>query len=406
MAEGIEDVAGTFEQACAAAHTAFRDAIVDAYESVGADPTNPQEASRRFGLNKNLTWKIWKLVDTGSPFEALTHLPGHSGITILIDGLERHGARPEALAQIRQACDQFEAAVSTHVGDRASLELVLDGLVAGGQSRLELSRKLAFRGFSGVLGVQAQTKLTIGILAPSWSNPARVDVTMIRGILGFRHLRPGVEWPLFRIQSYGTIDPETVHPRGPELSLGPKWSLLAPYCSASMPDLLRREANGGIDLVLPAGPVGNTGLIDCVFATQLNALGDRYRSEAEAHGDLFTAITLPVERMVFDLMFHRDMLPTAAPRVMVLSRPLTGPPPEEAIKHNTLPIDARMRSIGSARSVRLGVYERYPDLLLDVLRSIGRDTADFVTYRLEIDMPPVTSTVVLRYDLPGKPVRQ
>lgn len=396
----------TFEQACTAAHIALREGIVEAYESVGADPTNPQDASRRFGLNKNLTWKIWKLVDTSSPFEALTHLPGQSGTTILVEGLERHGAKPEALAKIRLACDQFVAAVNTHVGDRASLELVLDGLVAGEKSRLELSRKLAFRGFSGVFGVQAQTKLAISILSPARSDPSRVDVISVGGLLGFRRLRPGVEWPLFRMRTYAAFDLESEHPRDSSVTLGPKWALLPKYCSDSMPDLMRRQTHDGVELLIPAGPVGNTGLVDCVFAAQVLAHGDRYRTETETHADLFSFITLPVERIVYDLLLHRDMLLPGVPRVMVLNKPVMAPIPDSESSYQLLPVDAKARSMGSARSVRLGGYDQYIDLLTDVMAAAGRQLIDFVTYRVEVEMPPMTSTLVMRYDLPEKPKRQ
>lgn len=392
-----------FEGACRRAHDALRRGIVDAYGSLSADPTNPQDAARRFGLNKNLTWKIWKLVDTDNPFEALKHLPGRSGVDIFVRGLAQAGADADALARVRDACNLFDQAVQHHIGDRPSLELVLDGLVAGHHSRLELSRKLAYRGFSGVLGVQAKAKLTVGMLAPNLAQPDRIDVTMIGGLLAFRRLRPGVEWPLFRIRTYSAVDPDAIKP-DLRARLGPTWTLMRRFCSDHMPELRHCQTNEGLDLVLPAGPVGNTGALDCVFGCYLAALGDRYRSQTEKHGDVFSAITMPVERVIFDMLFHRDILPSAPPRVMVLGKPLNGPPPEQELAHQVLPIDARVRSLGSARSVRMANYPRYPDLIAEVCSMIDRPIADFVAYRLDIDMPPVTSTVLLRYDLPERPV--
>ena len=46
---------------------ALRAAIIELLSAVGADPGKPQDLARRFGLNKNLTWKVSKIICESDP---------------------------------------------------------------------------------------------------------------------------------------------------------------------------------------------------------------------------------------------------------------------------------------------------------------------------------------------------
>ena len=49
-----------------------RGAFTELLISVGADPSDPQAMSRKFGLNKNLAWKISKIIQADDPSVALS----------------------------------------------------------------------------------------------------------------------------------------------------------------------------------------------------------------------------------------------------------------------------------------------------------------------------------------------
>ena len=52
------------------------------YAAVGADPARPQAVSRQFKLNKNLTWKVAKVIQSVDPIEAVPLIPGSEGMEI------------------------------------------------------------------------------------------------------------------------------------------------------------------------------------------------------------------------------------------------------------------------------------------------------------------------------------
>ena len=47
---------------------------------VEADPTRPQDMARKFGLNKNMTWKISRIVCETDPYAVIPHIPGKAGM--------------------------------------------------------------------------------------------------------------------------------------------------------------------------------------------------------------------------------------------------------------------------------------------------------------------------------------
>ncbi|MHC4992994.1 MAG: hypothetical protein ACYTGC_18630 [Planctomycetota bacterium] len=140
----------TFEQACQDAVNDLRAALVELYDSVAADPLSPQDVSRRFRLNKTLTWNVSRLIQAPDGLAALTHVPGKAAIEKLLDATQRDGASDRAVENVRTATDAFEHVVEEHVGDRGTLDLVLDGITTPTTDGLERSRKLAFRGNSGL----------------------------------------------------------------------------------------------------------------------------------------------------------------------------------------------------------------------------------------------------------------
>ena len=53
-----------FEDAVPEAIQAVRGALTELLVTAGADPERPQAVARRFGLNKNLAWKVCKIINS------------------------------------------------------------------------------------------------------------------------------------------------------------------------------------------------------------------------------------------------------------------------------------------------------------------------------------------------------
>lgn len=395
-----------FEEHLTSAFLELRRALEDAVSSVGVSPSVPQEVARRLGINRNLTWKVSKVVGTSDLYQALQHLPGDEAIEILLEAIQRAGAPVDAIARVRAAQDSFSHVIEVHTGDRATLELVLDSMVGGPSERLEQSRKLAFRGNSGLWGVQARARLTTFVLAPSKDDPAKLDAARIGGMIDLRRLRTGVHWPLFRRRTYH--DNGTPLPVDPtrEIAIDPAYAqaegpmLIGDFCTPGLPSIRLTKERLGYAYELDDGPIGNTGLCTCFFGAVLRSGIPRYRSAEDRFGELFAEITLPIETLQFDLIVHRDLDFALSPQVLVRGQ-VAGATAEGRAPE--IPIGERPYELtGRPPAMHSPVLPRYDELLTRTFACGNWDRRDFRAFRLLVQYPPMHSTVIQRFELPEK----
>ena len=242
-----------FEPACRAAFDNLRAALIELYASVGADPESPQDAARRFKVNKTLTWNISKLVASTDAMSSLPNVPGDSSLRGFLSAMKREGANSEAVERVRNAAQALQRTVELHVSDRGTLELIVDGMGQGREDHLELSRKLAFRGNSGLWGVQAKTRLMTAFLAPNVDKPDRIDMAIVRGYIGFRRLRSDVQWPIFQLRGWGDENESMSRPWQPLTSENGSANglpLLSQFSTVGSTDVQEVQVEGGIDYLL------------------------------------------------------------------------------------------------------------------------------------------------------------
>lgn len=73
--------------------TTVRCALANLFVSVRADPSQPQENSRRFRLDKTLTWRLSRVICEDDIWAAAPFIPRRPSIEILPGTLSEHGAR-------------------------------------------------------------------------------------------------------------------------------------------------------------------------------------------------------------------------------------------------------------------------------------------------------------------------
>lgn len=386
----------------------LRSALVALYRHVGADPQRPQEVARRFGLNKNLTWKIARILECEDALDAAPLVPGAEGLSILLDALEPSAADQAVASRVRDAAAGFDAMVERHAGDRPTLELLLDGL--GASRSLEVSRKLAFRGNSGIWGLQARARVSAQILAPNIETPDRIDIALASGFLDLQRLRPRTHWPLFRFVSYND-DATTPEGGGRRVPLEPSDDPTAPawimssWCDPAVPRLTSVEADAGLTHYLGEGPLGRTGRTTCFCGLYDPATVSRYGDEHNRFGEAATHITLPIETLVFDLFVHRTLVEAMDPEVCVFGRPGGALVPAAGERElQRLPVAERLVSLGGPPPrIATPIMPEYEELMGDVFPRIGRELSEFAAFRLTLSHPPMPSLVVLRYRLPERP---
>lgn len=385
----------------------FRGALIELYSQVGADPGVPQDVSRRFGIHKNLAWKLARVMSASDPFASIQHLPGDAGIDIALDAFQKSGADVSVVDNVRAALANLDDTIAIHAGDRAHLELILDSMgLLGSPTQLVNSRELAFQGNSGIWGVQARTRLTTGVVVPSKTHADKLDIALVGGFLGFRRLRPDVRWSLFRFKGY--------HDDGSPRNTGfepidasdpadvPR--LMRRFCSSSMPRIEVVQADGDTEYILPGGPVGNLGAFDCYFGEIVRA-APMYRTPNDRFGEFATGIRLPIETLVFDLIVHQDVPMPHAPKLLVQGEANTSPDLPGRAKYNlSLPItDPILDLAGSPPVVTTPLVPKYSDVMSTVYSRLGRAPSEFRGYRMIMKYPPMSSQVLLRWELPEHP---
>ena len=403
-----------FSDHCRSCASDLRDALRSLYDGIGADIAKPQEVSRQFKLNKNLTWKIAKVLQTNDALEAVPLIPGSEGMEILLGAMSGAGASAASVQAVRTKLAAFEHMVEAHVGDRATLELLMDGRSRGGKA-LEVSRKLAFRGNSGIWGVQARARSMMQFLAPNREQPDRLDLALVGGLHDIRRLRPVQGWPLFRFYRYGSAgtgltQPRAMQPIEPPAREDEPHLIMRSFCSPPGAEVRSVQSEIDVSHELVDGPIGQRGSVSFVFGMFERAVHPRYADPAAAtteFGEMGALITMPVELVEIDILVHRDLINGFVPELVVYGRPHGNSQADPSTRENyRLPIDEPIVRIDPARDgFNSDILPDQPRLVKTVCDRAGWDTREFTGFRVVVPYPPMPSTVMVRYALPRAPGR-
>jgi hypothetical protein len=387
----------------------LRGDLAELLASVDSDPSRPQEMARQFGLNKNLTWKVSHIVCENDPYAAIPHIPGKSGINILLKSLKKAGAPERAISSVRKTIAEFDGMVKIHAGDRATLEMMLGNLTSDGENqRSEAHRKMSFMGNSATWGIQARVQVTTNFIAPG-TKEDWVDLAWLSGLVDFRRLRSEVAWTMASARKtvddgsllpLGNIEPIDVNFNG-----GDKAPLMGDFCSRPLPAI--RTVAGPESMLryeLIEGPVGNTAATSCIVGLFGRNFVIRYRTEDDTLGEHFARLNTPVEFMIHDLFVHEDLEYALAPEIFLYSQLPGGPVyPSAGRAGGLLPLYEKVIDLGKGISgVTTPEVLQYRQMVQAVYDRLGWDAAKFHGFRFKMRYPPIPSLAVLRYELPEK----
>jgi len=399
---------------------AFRASLIELLAAVDADPGRPQDLARQFGLNKNLTWKISKIVSSPDLYGAVPHIPGASGLKIFLAAMEKAGAPTDLTAETRRAAAEFERVVQVHTGDRSTLEIMVSGMLPGPvqSEQNEASRKQAYQGNSGVWGVRAKALLALRIMGPNADDPSMVDLAQVSGLFGFRRLRTDARWLLFRRESWSDDEPHP--PRDVEESMDPDFPisegvsmdpnfpisegvpLMGDFCSQPIPTIDVIDDLSEIQYELPPGPVGNTAAMTCIQGNVSRKIGPTFAAAEGEHGEIGTTIITPVENLLFDLLVHRDFEWAMDPELLLYSR-LDGGGMQAASRRerNSLPVFETVHDTGwGIAGLASSLIPRYSALVRYSFEQLGWNADEFRAFRFTMSYPPIPAVALMRSELP------
>ncbi len=385
----------------------LRGSLIALFADVGAPADKPQEVSRRYGLNKNLTWKVARILRSTDPYEAVGLLPGPEGMELLLKGLQSHTTNAAAIDSVRTAYSAARTLLGRVVKDRGELEVFIDGMRS--DSDLAQARRLAFRGNSGIYGVQVRVRIAAQFLFPNTEDGVQIDAIVAAGVLGIRRLRPNVMFPLFTTSTGGSGS----HPDQPisgkfpltdDSSDGsdPSSWLLDEFSTISADELQKTAGTQSAQLALATGPVGRAAERDLVFGSRFRRLAKFVASEPDERMELSTAISLPSECTLVDVFVHRSFCRHHDATADVYLTP-SGPLPPAGPRRDSvrLPLDPRVVSIScTPSSVATTHMKEYPALVAFLASRTGYAPEEFRGFRVELEYPPVPSTLLVGFPLP------
>ncbi len=396
----------SFDEHLSQAMGGLRSALVDLLASVEADPTTPQKISRRFQVNRNLAWKISRLIGEQDQRAAVRHVPGTQGMRILCERFREAGAPGDIVRAVGDAMEGFLHMVEVQAGDRTALDLTLRSLRPEGEGPegVLAARKLAFQGNSAVWGVRARARLGLQVVVPS-SSEGEVDLAVVGGLYDFWRLRSDVRWPLMHhrfVSDEPTPEQHAVEPidASSHEPGEPPW--LREFCSMPRAACRRLPQVPGELYEIAEGPVGNTASLSCVFGQVVRHAAPFFAPEPGQTGEYQLHLNTPVEACQFDVLVH-ESLPLEAPPEVVLesrmqvcdtARPLGRPLYALDLQEELRELAPGLPDLASTDIPRM------PELVESVLARLGRPRSEFRGYRLEVRFPPIPTVLKLIHPLP------
>lgn len=387
----------------------IRRALIELYAAVDVDPTQPQEVARQLGLNRNLTWKLSRVMTAPDPFATLNHMPGQQGLDLALAAFSTAGATSTVIDPVNTAMKKLANIIDVHSGDRETLELTLESSgVFQREESAESGRELAFRGNSSIWGIRARTRLATVMVSKSADD--NLQFAQLGGYVDILAMRPNVTWRLFHYQLHDDKGgaakvrpmPEEIEPKSPEeVPL-----MLREFCSPGMPAIIRQVSTQGQgqEFLMQGGKVGKTGTFNCFFGYIVRGL-PAYADENNRYASGACAITLPCQTFIFDLIVHRDVVIPDDLDIKVYGFPHGGiDSPDMQTVENLLPIHLKMTElVGSPPTVATHHVPRYSQLISRVYDQMGKPANEFRGWRVVVPYPPMSCKVVVRWKLPDPP---
>lgn len=403
-------IPGTFREEASAVMTRLRNALRGLLAAVPGSIQSPKELQDALGINYKLAWQVHRIASASNPLEEAGSAPGAAAFEKFLRHVEKRAGTPAGrVAAARDAVDEFGAMIRRHAGDRATLDTMLSGLSGEAPERIELNqRKAAYRANSHIWGIQIRARIACIIIQPSKDDPRRIDLVMVRGVIGLKQLRRGRP---FVISSVVHLDSENVVDSRPEIEqLGlaqPSHgiNLLREYCSDPLPDIRNRMTDQGrLVTELMNRDVGASTAFTGFLCDIFRKNDARYREESNFELVLGSNIQYPTEVNVIDVFVRRgtygaDPLPFRSE-----CRSLTGGAEPYAADHDVLFRETSIEHLGrGAESLHSPDYPRYTEMVSHVMGRLGWATEEFEAYRHRQMYPIMPSAVVTVMDLPNDP---
>lgn len=300
----------------------------------------------------------------------------------MVFDVEKHTHKPRAQVQLPVATAP-ESAPSVHT-----------------QRKVD-TRESLYLGMTDLKGVSAETSLLTFLRHPSLTNPARADSLMINGAAGVRRLQTTA-----MIQFNGLLNSSPAWRKAvPRVSPDEQAAVLREFCRpADLPIQAEVEGDGikyTIAIENGRDPTPHDFFYCELYSRQTQSLDGKSHTCPRWS---YATVEMPSERLVFDMLVHRDILIDAEPRIETYDTSITG------VVNPSLPTAQRAMMNIRVQPVRIGMsagvpacpgVPRYLEMLRTCCERMSWNLDDFHGYRCEVEYPVFGSQVCMVFDRGG-----
>jgi hypothetical protein len=397
----------TFQDDTAAVVAEIRDLFAQIIESKCGPRTGLNEVCEGFGIHRKLAWQLTKVAYGDDPFYAARYMPTPKGIETWVRSAAQRGVDPKLLARVIEGSTRFETLVETHAGSRTAMDMMLESCVAEPSEEIDTRwRQRAFEGNSYIWGVQARTLLSASVLAPSATRRGWFDMAQTRSLIDLRRTRPGTRWMInqatVRRQGPWPDSPMREPLDAPTARSTGGVPVLAEFTTDPRPTLIRRHTDDGhvLDELMP-GQIGQAGQLTITTGEVVRNVSTAFASEPGDRAHFGVGVGTPSEVMIFDHFVHRDLFAGVRRELCVFSevgQPFTSD------EQDRLRVPEQIHALGSGLSnVHTPDAPGYARLLRYTFERCGWNADEFVLHRVRMAYPPLTTSVMIRHELPEPP---
>ncbi len=169
--------------------TPLQEALRQAIHSLRTPCRTPAELAKLLELDRTSAWRVWQAAFAASPEESALAISGETAVARFLDAVERHGREPGAVGDARASLGRFVDAVSSEIGDAATLKMIL----AAADSQIfddARSMRLLHDAARLRVGAEADASLRINVRAMSQFE-GLIDLASATVYSGLRTLRAG-----------------------------------------------------------------------------------------------------------------------------------------------------------------------------------------------------------------------
>lgn len=360
------------------------------------------------GVNKDIAGRFLAALAKRDPMAVAYYMPGVESLRRISRGARLHAADAGAVEAFEQAVSAFEQFLQDEMGGRHALDAIASAWLPEARERFEsASRQMAFRSMANLRGIECQTITDATFIHPG-ADADRYDAVQCSGFLGLRRLRPTVPLKLatfdHRDDTAGrptmTIDGRPI--RGD----GSLEEFLEPFCTCDRSALrVSREGTSSFYQLVDQS-LGISTASDMFFGQFSEGIFRRWARRPGDMSAMMHALEIPGQRLILDVLLHKDVWPGLEPELMIYNTCSRGPALPYDETRNSDRVDAldTIRRLGQGIEC-CGIAEapRYRELLHWACRHRGWDPGDFRVYRCDSRYPVVGFQYSAVFRLPTRP---